>query len=48
MRYVFLGFAFVVILYIVFGCADMRPPCSETPRNMSCMTADQLERELSK
>lgn len=37
-----------VILLLLFGCVGIQPPCSETPRNMSCMTGDQLERELAK
>ena len=38
----------LVIVYLLAGCADHRPTCYDNPRNMSCMTADQLERELNK
>lgn len=46
MRYVALGAAFVVIMYIMMGCAN--PVCYDNPRTMRCMTPDQLERELVK
>jgi len=33
-------------LFLFTACADRR--CIDNPRNMSCMTADELTKELSK
>ena len=39
----------VMILAAIYGCGVMmQPSCVDNPRNMSCMTPDQLEKELSK
>jgi len=48
-RYDGLGL-FVALLVVggLAGCADRRPTCYDNPRNMSCMTPEQLEKELSK
>lgn len=46
--YIFFAAAlFVVILVLTSGCSS-RPSCSDNPRNMRCMSADQLRKELSK
>jgi hypothetical protein len=37
--------ALIVVLMALCACASYRP-CADNPRNMSCMTGDQLEREL--
>lgn len=34
-------------LALLTGCATSQPSCSDNPRNMNCMTGDQLERALS-
>lgn len=39
--------ALAFIMWQVLGCASV-PSCRDNPRNMRCMTADQLEKELSK
>lgn len=33
---------------ILSSCVSSQPSCYDNPRNMSCMTATQLEKELSK
>lgn len=46
--YIFFAAAlFVVILVLTSGCSST-PPCFENPRNMRCMSAAQLEKELAK
>jgi len=40
--------ALVALVVILSGCADRRPTCYDNPRNMACMSADELERELNK
>jgi hypothetical protein len=42
----FLIAALAFILWQVLGCTT-QPTCLDNPRNMSCMTADQLEKELN-
>lgn len=37
----------VVLLFFTTGCTT-QPSCQDNPRNMRCMSAAQLEKELSK
>lgn len=39
--------AAVAIVLWLASCASV-PSCQDNPRNMQCMSADQLEKELSK
>lgn len=39
--------AFYAILFLT-GCTTAGPGCADNPRNMQCMSADQLQRELNK
>lgn len=43
-----LGIAIVAALALLFltGCTTT-PTCRDNPRNMQCMTVEQLERELN-
>jgi len=45
--YLALAAALLVVILVVFGCSSL-PSCQDNPRNMRCMSADQLEKELSK
>lgn len=36
------------IVVAITSCAGRQPNCSDNPRNMRCMSADQLRKELSK
>lgn len=45
--YLALAAALLVVILVVFGCTT-QPSCRDDPRNMRCMSAAQLEQELSR
>lgn len=44
--FVGLAMGFVMVL-ILTNCNSYQPSCYDNPRNMSCMTAGELEKELN-
>jgi hypothetical protein len=45
-NYVAAALIAILIVGTFYGCTS-QPSCYENPRNMSCMTADQLKKELN-
>jgi hypothetical protein len=43
-----LVFLCVLIGAVLAQCQNMQPTCQDNPRNMRCMSASELEKELSK
>ena len=46
--YVLFILSVVIVVAMMSGCLNTEPSCLDNPRRMSCMSPEQLQKELNK